>query len=157
MAEKQLNVWISEELKNALAQRAEQENRSVKALVEELIQQDYARRQGELVEQQSLPVIREVIATEVRKAMAQLRNDLREDMELEILDAMKEFSRHNNTRLSKLITRTVRDSGINRRLVYAHLAKAFTKEFAAKAYKDAMENTVQELSARSPTKEEDEV
>ncbi len=145
MPEQQLNVWIPDEYKQALTQRAKREGRSVKAVIEDLIEQDLARQQGDLLEQQSLPLIREIVSIEVKRAIAQLRRDLLEDIKREILDVVQ----NNNTRLSKLVTRTVRDSGVIRRLLYALVAKTLGTTFAAKAYQDAMDNTVKELSAKT--------
>jgi activator of HSP90 ATPase len=147
MPEQQLNVWIPEAYKNALAQRAKQEDRSVKAIIVELIEQDIARQQGNQVEQQSVPLIREVVITEVRKAVAQLRQDLLEDIRREVVTAIQT----SHARLSKSVTRTVRDSGIMRRLLYALVAKTAGTAFAGKAYQDAMDNTIKELSNKTMT------
>src|SRR5690348_15283174 len=138
MPEQQLNVWIPEEYKNALVQRAKREDRSVKAIIVELIEQDLARQRGEVIEQQSLPLLREMIVTEVRKAVAQLRQDLLDDIRREVIGTMQ----NSHTRLSKLVTRTVRDSGVIRRLLYALVAKFAGIAFAGKAYQDAMDNTI---------------
>src|SRR5205807_8931215 len=88
-AVQQLNVWINKETKVALAQQAKLEQRSMAAIVEELIQHAPSHEQAALVERQSLPLIREVIVTEMRKALAQHRLDLGEDMQIVILEAVK--------------------------------------------------------------------
>jgi hypothetical protein len=81
--EKQLNVWIPEELKNYLAQRSDHEGRGMNVIVAELIRKDMVQRQGEIVAENSLTVLREIVSAEVRQGCAQLRRDLREDRELE--------------------------------------------------------------------------
>ena len=60
MGEKQLNVWIDSDLKDALAERAKREKTSVTDLTEDILRQDMARQNGEVIEQQSLPIIREM-------------------------------------------------------------------------------------------------
>jgi hypothetical protein len=119
MAKQQFNVSIDENLKHALDQKSKREGRTLTAIVEEWIQQDAARTQGEVLEGQSLPLVRETIREEVRKANAELYIKLYDAMIREIRDSLKENMAQGNTRLAKLITRTVRDSGIIRRLVFS--------------------------------------
>jgi predicted HicB family RNase H-like nuclease len=45
--EKQLNVWIAEDLKDALTERAQQEKTTLRDVVEGTLQQDVARARGE--------------------------------------------------------------------------------------------------------------
>src|SRR6266705_2068438 len=75
-ASRQLNVWIKKDTKAALAQQANLEQRPMAAIVEELIQHYTSHKQADLIESQSLPLIREVVVTEIRKALAQHRLDL---------------------------------------------------------------------------------
>jgi hypothetical protein len=156
MPDKQLNVWISEEAKNYLAERARREDRPMNMLVEELIRQDAARHNGEIIEQQSLPVMSELIETKLRKAIAQLRADFRDDLRLDILESMKTVIRSSDDRLASLIVRAVRDAGIIRRLLYALIAKTFGPEFAHEAYENAKARAGQELTARTPARKEAE-
>jgi metal-responsive CopG/Arc/MetJ family transcriptional regulator len=81
--EKQLNVWLPEELHTYIAQRAKQEKRGRNQIIADLIRQDMAQRSGQFVEHNSLLVMREMVAAELRQAHAQLRHDLREDREHE--------------------------------------------------------------------------
>jgi gamma-glutamylcysteine synthetase len=152
----QLNVWISSEAKRYLDERSEREDRHLNELIEEYIQKDMAVHRGEIVEQQSLPVISEIVDTKLRKAMAQLRTDLREDMQLDILEPMKTVSRNSDDRLASLIVRAVRDAGIIRRLLYALVAKTFGAEFAQDAYENAKARSGQELAARTTAWKEKE-
>ena len=152
----QLNVWISVEAKQYLDERSEREDRHLNELIEEFIRKDMAVYHGEVIEQQSLPVISEVIDTKLRKALAQLRTDLREDMQLDILEPMKTVSRNSDNRLASLIVRAVRDAGIIRRLLYALVAKTFGPEFARDAYENAQAKAGQELAARTTARKEAE-
>ena len=150
----QLNVWISVEAKQHLDERFKQEGRHLNEQIEDYIRQDMAVHHGEIVEQQSLPVISEVIETKLRKATAQLRTDLREDMQLEMIEQIKTITRNSDNRLASLIVRAVRDSGIIRRLLYALVAKTHGAAFATEAYESAREKAGQELASRITAKKE---
>src|SRR5712691_2346006 len=152
----QLNVWISVEAKQHLDERFQQEGRHFNEQIEDYIRKDMAAHRGEIVEQQSLPVISEIVDTTLRKYTAQLRADLRDDMRLDILEPMKTVSRNSDDRLASLIVRTVRDAGILRRLLYALVAKTFGPEFASEAYESAKARSGQELAARTTARKEKE-
>jgi len=148
MAKQQLNVSIDEDLKHGLDQKSKREGRTITAIVEDWIKQDTAHEQGEVLERQSLPLIRETIREEVHRANAELYTKVLDAMIREIRDSLKENMLQGNTRLAKLITRTVRDSGIIRRLIYTFLSKTYGKVFATKGYERAEQHTMQELSER---------
>src|SRR6266566_6873614 len=150
----QLNVWISAEAKQYLDERFEQDGWHLYEQIEGYIQRDMAAHRGEVVEQQSLPVISELVDTTLRKYTAQLRTDLREDMQLEIIEQIKAITRNSDNRLAGLIVRAVRDSGIIRRLLYALVAKTHGAAFAAEAYESAREKAGQELPSRITAKKE---
>ena len=152
----QLNVWISEQADAYLTQCYERDGRHRNEIIERLIQQDIAVHAGERVERQSLPVINESIDTALRKYTAQLRTDLREDMQLEIVEAVRTISRASDNRLAGLIVRTMRDAGIIRRMLFAFVAKRFGTEFATEAYEDAKAKAGAELAARTTTRKEQE-
>ena len=150
----QLNVWISVQAKQHLDERFKQEGRHLNEQIEDLIRKDMAIHHGEIVEQQSLPVISEIIETKLRKATAQLRSDLREDMQLEMIEQIKTITRNSDNRLASLIVRAVRDAGIIRRLLYALVAKTHGAAFATEAYESAREKAGQELAPRATAKKE---
>lgn len=152
----QLNVWISVEAKQYLDERFQQEGRHFNEQIEDYIRKEMAAHRGEIIEQQSLPVISEIVDAKLRKALAQLRADLREDMQLEILEAIKTMMRNSDNRLASLIVRAVRDAGIIRRLLFALVAKSFGPEFARDAYENAQAKAGQELAARTTAKKEAE-
>lgn len=150
--DKQLNVWIDGDLKDTLAERAQQEKKSMKDLVEDILTHDMARYRGEIIEQQALPVIRDIIQSELRKALAQLLIELREDVHSEIVEQMKTISRRSDDRIAALVVRAVRDGGIIRRLVYTLIAKSYGAGFAKDAYDRAKEKAGQELAERATSK-----
>src|SRR5690349_18384603 len=67
MGDVRLDAWIPEELKAYLADRAKRENRGMNQVLADLLRQEQAREQGAVIEQQSLPVLREIVQTELRK------------------------------------------------------------------------------------------
>jgi hypothetical protein len=150
----QLNIWISKEAKEYLDERYEREGVHRYEQIESYIRRDMAAHRGEIVEQQSLPVISEIVDTTLRKYTAQLRADLRDDMRLDILEPMKTVSRNSDDRLASLIVRAVRDAGIIRRLLYALMAKTQGPEFAREAYEKAKARSGQELAARTKANKE---
>jgi len=148
MADVRLNIWISEEAKDYLEQRKNQENKpGMNVIVEELVRADMARRQGSIIEQQSLPAITETVRAEVRLATADLRRELRQDRELESI-AERDFLRKHFDRVAGLVVHSIRNSGIGRRLIYSMLAKAYGVEFALEVFQDAKEKTKVELLPR---------
>jgi hypothetical protein len=142
--EKQLNVWLPEELRTYIAQRAKQEKRGRNQIIADLIRQDMAQRSGQFVEHNSLMVMREMVAAELRQAHAQLRHDLREDREHEE-ESRREWVRKQVDRLAGLMVMAIRNSGIGRRLSYALLSKAHGAEFAKAIYDDARIKANREL------------
>ncbi len=74
--QRQLNVWIDNDLKDALTDIAQREGVSIKELTENMLQREIARLQGEAVEQQALPVIRKVFRSEFRKVVTQFSEDV---------------------------------------------------------------------------------
>ena len=152
MREKQLNVWIDSDLKDALAQRAKREKTSVTDLTEDILRQDMARQNGEIIEQQALPIIREIVTTEIRKGMAQLLGDLRDELHLHLLEEIKTVTHLSDDRFAKLMVQAVRDAGIGRRLVLAHVSKAYGPDFARSAYESAKEDVGKTLAEKVTTK-----
>ncbi len=152
MPDKQLNVWVPEELRNYVAQRAEQEKCGMNKIIVELIQRDMAVRNGEIVEQNSLVVMRELIAAELRQAHAQLRHDLREDREYEA-ESAREWFKKQVDRLAGLMVMAVRNGNIIRRVAFTHLSKDHGRDFAQRAYDNAKEKAQQELLPKKSSAE----
>lgn len=116
-------------------------------VVAELISQERAREQGEIVEQQSLPVLQEI-----RQALAEHRRDVRDDRALEQTE-QRDYLRKGFDRMAALIVHAIRNTGISRRLTYAVLAKAYGPSFAASAFEDAKEKTQRELAPKAQQEE----
>ncbi len=141
----QLNIWIPKDLKDYLSERAKRDNKpGMNVLVAELIRLERAREQGERIEQQSLPVIQEMMRKEVRQALAEHRRDLRDDRAFE-LDELRDYFRKAFDRLAGLTVHAIRNAGIGRRLTYALLAKSYTPTFAQAIFDDAKEKIQREL------------
>lgn len=152
--DKQLNIWLPENLKVYLDEHARREKKSRKTIIIELLEQDRARRQGETIEQESLPLFREVLQTEMRKFLAQQRSNLQDDLDDQFQKILSELEElvppHMLTRIAKLATRAVRDGGINRHLLYSSLSKTHGPQFAASAYDDAERQVNEELARPRP-------
>jgi hypothetical protein len=152
MPDKQLNVWIRSDLREAIKEVAEREGRTMTALVEEFLAQGIARLRGEVIEQQSLPVVREAIQSEIGHANVQLYHALRELLRTEFLDELKAVEKKGDDRLAALLVRAIREGGIARRMIYPLLARIVSESFAATAYQDAVEKTGKDLAR--PAREE---
>jgi len=152
-ATRQLNVWIKKETRAALAQQAKLEQRSMTAIIEDLIQHYTGQEQAELVERQGLPLIREVIVTEIRKALAQHRLALSEDMQVVILDAVELYIRQSVEQLTRTIRPAVRLGTINRHLIYALISHSYGEEVAMQEDDAASGKIGKATPLRSPAKE----
>jgi hypothetical protein len=149
MMKKRLDVQIRAENYDYIKEESNRRETPMNVITDELLTHAIALRRGETIEQQSLPVIREIIQTELRKGLAQQRQDIREDMQLEFTTEFKSVTRASDNRLAALIVRTLRDTSIIRRLTYAFISRSFGPDFAAKAYMDAKEKAGKELASRN--------
>jgi hypothetical protein len=158
MSNVQLNVWIDKKYKDQLEQWKQQTNKpGMNIIIEELIEAEMARQSGKVIEQESLPVIREIVRSEIQEATAQLRRELRLDREIE-QTALRDHLRKGFDRLAALTIHSIRNSGIGLRLTYTALAKASTPEFAKKAHNDAREKEHLLLTRKDkPTSSEGEL
>ena len=84
-AGKRFDVWLPSDLYDALSAQSEQEGRPMRAIVEEYVRAGVARARGEELEQRSLPLMREMVSTELRKANAQLYTKLTEGLQADLL------------------------------------------------------------------------
>jgi len=141
MQRKRLDVQIATERYDYIKDESDRTGVPMNMIADELLSMGIAVKRGEVIEQQSLPVIREIVQTELRKANAQLRADLREDMQLEFIGEIKALLRAHSDRLAALIVRTFRHANITQRLAYALLSKSHGTEFARRAFEDARHRT----------------
>jgi hypothetical protein len=155
MLRKRLDVQIDADRFDYIKEQSEQSGKPMNVISDELIAIGIAVKRGEIIEQQSLPVIREIIDTSLRKHLATQRNDIREDMALEFTNEIKALSRASDNRLAALIVKALRDANIARRLMYALLAKAYGGTFAMQAYEDASQKAGRDIAKRPSSKEEE--
>jgi antitoxin component of RelBE/YafQ-DinJ toxin-antitoxin module len=130
MSDKQLNVWIRSDLREAIKEVAEREGRTMTALVEEFLAQGIARQRGEVIEQQSLPVVREAIHSEIGQANAQLYHALRDLLHTKLLEDLKAVEKKGDDRLAALLVRAIREGGIARRMIYPLLVRLVSESFS---------------------------
>lgn len=145
-AGKRFDVWLPSDLYDALSAQSAQEKRPMRAIVEEYVRAGIARQRGEVLEQQSIPVIREAIASEVGKANVQLYNGLRDFLRTEFTAEMKGQEKKRDDRLAALIVRAIREGGIARRMLYTQLSHLKSPQYAGEIYRDAAEKTGKELA-----------
>ena len=144
----QLNVWIKKPYRDQLEQWKQDENKpGMNSIVQELIEAEIARRSGKVVEQQSLPVIQEIVRSEVREATAQLRRELRLDRQHEAQEA-RDFLLKQVNRMVGLLVMAIRHSSMGFHFLFEHLAQAYGRPFALKTYDEARDKTEQELFPR---------
>ena len=149
---KQLNLRLDPATCDCIAEFAR--GKHTNAFIEELIQQETARRRGELIESTMLPVLREMIQQEFLRVIAQLQTQLREEIHREnqenktaIVAEMKARERRSDDRLASLIIRAIREGGISRRMLFTYLARE-DAQFAMEVYEDAKEKVGKDIATR---------
>ena len=153
MAKERIHLYLPSELIQALQLLAPQEG-GISSLAEDLLQAGLSLKRGETIEQQSLPVIREIIETALRNTQAQLHTNLREEMhrqnqegKADIIAEMKARERRSDDRLASLIIRAIREGGISRRMLFTYLAKD-DSQFAMEVYEDAKAKVGKDIATR---------
>lgn len=144
MTKKQVGLRIEAQLKDGLAERAERTGKPETSILEEYITAGLARDNGELIEQSSLPAIRQAVREEVARAMQDLYQQLSTDLQ--------KSARRSDDRLAALIVKSARYAGIAQRMIYGLIAKTVTPDFAARAYEDAKEKTGKDIARPDETK-----
>ena len=135
---RQLGLRIGKNLKEGLDEKAKRTGVSTSAVLEDYIAKGLARDSGELVEQNSLPAIREAVREEVRKEMAVLYQQLSADLQ--------KSAKRSDDRLAALIVKSARGAGIGWRLAYALLVKVVGIDQANRTYEDAKEKVGKEMT-----------
>jgi hypothetical protein len=143
----QVNIRMDVTLKKALEEHAKQQETSVTDLIERYIRKGLAQERGEVVEEQSLPALREMVSTELRRAQAQFRLDIREDLEHEVMGPMREMTKRHDDRLASLTVHAIREAGLARRILYAFVGRAVSEEFARVIFTGAKEAVGRDLSS----------
>jgi predicted DNA-binding protein len=128
---KQIGLRIDKNLKDGLDAQAERSNKAATALLEEYIATGLARDNGELLEQNSLPAIRAAVREEVGKAMQDLYQQLRDDLQ--------KSAKRSDDRLAALIVKAARSAGIAQRMLFSLASKQVSYEFALKIWESAKE------------------
>src|SRR5579884_4043849 len=123
---KRLDVQIDEGHYNYIKRMSNTSGVPMNVIANELLTLGIAVKQGEVIEQQSLPILRDAIDTSIRKHISRQSESIREDIRLEIaneLNELKEITRASNHKLAALVVKTLRDANLARRLLYQLLAK----------------------------------
>ena len=135
---KRLDIRIAEELRDGIDLAASREGHTITTIVEQYIEKGLARDNGELIEESSLPVIRAAVREEVGKAMQELYQQLSADLQ----KSMK----RSDDRLSSLIVKATRGSGIAWRIIYSLAGKLVSQDFATKVLNDAREKAGKDIA-----------
>lgn len=153
MAKERIHLYLPSDLIQALQTLAPQ-NGGTSALAEELLRAGLSLKKGEIIEQQSLPVIRDIMENTLSKALAQLHLDLKNQIRTElrqeeasIIAEMKARERRSDDRLAGLIIRAIREGGISRRMLFTYLAKE-DSQFAMEVYEDALAKVGKDIATR---------
>lgn len=137
---KRLDVWIHPVLRDYITEESKVTGKPQYMVTNELLAHAIAARRGEILESQALPLIRQIVQSEVTQALVQ--------WQVSLLAEIKAQDRRSTDRLAALIVQAVRSAGIARRLAFTLLAKAYGQPYAQQAYDDARERVGQELAAR---------
>ncbi|HEU5375444.1 MAG TPA: hypothetical protein VFV38_08400 [Ktedonobacteraceae bacterium] len=140
MRKKRLDVWIHPALRDYITEASQTTGKPMNMITDELLTHAIAARRGEIIESQALPLIRQIVQSEVGKALALAQEQL--------LSEIKALDRRSSDRLAALITQTFRSAALARRLAFTLLAKAYGQGYAQQVYDDAKERTGKELAAR---------
>jgi len=133
MAKKQIGLRVEAHLKDGLRDQAERSNKPATTLLEEYITVGLARDNGELIEQNSLPAIRESVRSEFHACIDQLYERLGRELH--------QSARKSDDRLAALIVKAARSAGIAQRMVFSLASKLVSYEFAMKIWENAKEQT----------------
>lgn len=145
---KRLDVQVIEERYDYIKEVSEKTGTPMNVIADELLAIGIAVKRGEVIEQQSLPIIREIVHTELQKQLAQQRQAFREDLNIELTQEIKALHRASDNRLAALIVRGIRDASIAWRLAYAQLYRAYGDTFARTTYEDARSKAGAELARK---------
>ena len=130
---KQIGHRVENNLKDGLSDQAKRSKKSEATLLEEYIAAGLARDNGQLIEQNSLPALREAVRSEFNACMDQLYERLSHDLQ--------QSARKSDDRLAALIVKAARSAGIAQRMLFSLASKLVNYEFAMKIWESAKEQT----------------
>src|SRR5436305_14644023 len=133
MQKGRLDVRVSAELRHQLEAKVRQNETSLTKLAERYLVEGLARDNGELIEQSSLPAVRETVRSEFNACMDQLYERLSSDLQ--------QSARKSDDRLAALIVKAARSAGIAQRMLFSLASKLVSYEFAMKIWESAKEQT----------------
>jgi hypothetical protein len=118
MERQRLDVNIPRKLRQDLNDWVKEQNQTLTSVVTGYIEAGLARDRGELLEQESLPVLRELFRHELQQALVGLQRTIQEDLRKETLTEMRSLTTRSDKRLAALLLKVLREQLITRRLVY---------------------------------------
>ena len=133
MQKERLDIRISAQLRHQLDARVEQSGTSITKLTDRYLTEGVARDNGEVVEQSSLPAIREAVRSEFTACMDQLYERLSRDLQ--------QSARKSDDRLAAISVKGARSAGIAQRMLFSLASKLVSYDFAMKIWESAKEQT----------------
>jgi hypothetical protein len=131
------NIRISPDLRRQLDAQAAHKG-GITALAERYFVEGLARDSGELVEESSLPAIREAVRSEFNACMDQLYERLSRDLQ--------QAARKSDERLAAISVKGARSAGIAQRMMFSLASKLVNYEFAMKIWESAKEQAGKALA-----------
>ena len=133
MPKERFDIRISAELRHQLEAKVRQNETSLTKLAERYLVEGLACDNGELIEQSSLPAVRETVRSEFNACMDQLYERLSSDLQ--------QSARKSDDRLAALIVKAARSAGIAQRMLFSLASKLVSYEFAMKIWESAKGQT----------------
>jgi CRP-like cAMP-binding protein len=132
MVKERFDIRISPDLRRQLDAQAVHDG-GITALAERYFREGLARDSGELIEQSSLPAVREAVRSEFNVCLGELYEKLSRDLQ--------QSARKSDDRLAALIVKAARSAGIAQRMLFSLASKLVSNDFAMKIWESAKEQT----------------
>jgi len=145
---KRLDVQVQSDRYEYIKEVSDRTGIPMNAIADELLALGISVKRGELIEQQSLPVIRDIVQSELQKQLTDLRMHIGEDVTIALTNEVKAVQRASDNRLAALLVRIGRDAHIALRLTFSQLALAYGRPRAMEVYEDAKERAGAAVSRR---------
>ena len=143
---KRLDVDLPAETRDALTVEAQVKSTTVTALATTYIQRGLSQEQAERLESQSLPLLREAVQAEMRQMAAQIRHDLRAELD-QFLKELRQLLSQSTNRQAALQVKALREDEITRRLLVLLAERLLSATQAQELSEQATAATSRHLAA----------
>lgn len=149
MAQKRLDIELPAETRDALTIEAKAQRKTVTALATQFLQRCLSEEQGNRLELQSFPLIREVIQLEMRQVRVHIRQEVQAELEHWSEKTMKELSRllaQSGSRQAALTVKALREDETARRFLILLAERLLSATQAQELYELATSATSKHLA-----------